>query len=349
MWAALSEIAPALIEAVLLKEDRWFYFHPGVNPVALARGAFRTYVAGERQGGSTITMQLARLLYGLNTKTAAGKIRQAALALWLEVRYAKREILETYLNVAPFGGDIQGVAAASRIYFGKAPDQLTLGEALTLAVIPQRPAIFAGRSVSESQALSARTQLADAWLRGRSAEAAERRQLALPIVARARFAMPQLAPHAADAILANHHDRRGRIDTTLDAMLQRLVEHQIQRYLQQDGDRGIRNAASLLVDTRDMAIRAWVGSADYWNEDIDGQVNGVTAKRSPGSTLKPFVYALALDQGLLHPQTVLRDLPTSFGPFSPENFDGRFFGPITAEAALIRSRNIPAVTVATQL
>src|SRR6185369_7579816 len=117
----------------------------------------------------------------------------------------------------------------------------------------------------------------------------------------------------------------------------------------QYGDKGIRNATVLLVDARDMSVKAWVGSADYWNEAIDGQVNGVLAKRSPGSTLKPFVYALALDQGVLHPQTMLRDLPTAFGPFTPENFDGRFFGPIPAEEALIRSRNVPAVWVSTQL
>src|SRR6185369_12786817 len=117
----------------------------------------------------------------------------------------------------------------------------------------------------------------------------------------------------------------------------------------QYGDKGIRNATVLLVDARDMSVKAWVGSADYWNEAIDGQVNGVLAERSPGSALKPFVYALALDQGVLHPQTMLRDAPTSFGPFSPENFDGRFFGPITAEEALIRSRNVPAVWVASRL
>ena len=143
--------------------------------------------------------------------------------------------------------------------------------------------------------------------------------------------------------------RAGRVDTTLDSELQRLLERQIQRYLGQYGDRGIRNVAALLVDARDVSVKAWVGSADYRNEAIDGQVNGVLAKRSPGSTLKPFVYALALDQGLLHPQTMLKDAPTSFGPFTPENFDGRFFGPISAEEALIRSRNVPAVWVATQL
>ena len=171
----------------------------------------------------------------------------------------------------------------------------------------------------------------------------------LPIVARRQFSMPRLAPHFVDALLADRVSPGGRIDTTIDAGLQRLVERHVERHLNRVGDVGMRNAASLLVDTRDMSVKAWVGSADYWNEAIDGQVNGVLAKRSPGSTLKPFVYALALDQGVLHPQTMLRDAPTSFGPFTPENFDGRFFGPISAEEALIRSRNVPAVWVSTQL
>src|SRR5204862_1166053 len=151
-----------------------------------------------------------------------------------------------------------------------------------------------------------------------------------------------------DALLSDRL-RSSTIDTTLDAGLQRLVERQITRYVEQYGDRGIRNVATLLVDPRDTSVKAWVGSADYWNEAIDGQVNGVLAKRSPGSALKPFIYGLALDQGILHPQTILRDAPTSFGPFTPENFDGRFFGPISAAEALIRSRNVPAVWVATQL
>jgi penicillin-binding protein 1C len=171
----------------------------------------------------------------------------------------------------------------------------------------------------------------------------------LPIVAHPRFSMPHQAPHFVDAVIEADPRRTGGIGTTLDMGMQRIVERQINRYVEQFGDRGIHNVAALLVDTRDMAVRAWVGSADYWNEAIDGQVDGVVAKRSPGSTLKPFVYALAIDQGILHPQTVLRDLPSSFGPFSPENFDGRFFGPISAETALIRSRNVPAVWVNNQL
>jgi len=349
LWTPLRGISPTLIDAFLLKEDRWFYWNAGFNPIALTRAAVRSYRGRARQGGSTLTMQLARILYRLNTRTPAGKLRQIAAAIWLEARYSKHEILEAYLNVVPFGGNIQGVGAASHIYFGKGPDALTLGEGLTLAVIPQRPSSRAGRAVPEADLLRARSRLGHLWLARHGNSPEDRRQLELPIVARPRYAMPQLAPHFVDSLLTMPTARAGRVDTTLDAALQRLLERQIQRYLSQYGDRGIRNVASLLLDTRDMAVKAWVGSADFWNTSIDGQVNGVLAKRSPGSTLKPFVYALALDQGILHPQTMLRDLPTSFGPFAPENFDGRFFGPITAEAALIRSRNVPAVWVATQL
>jgi penicillin-binding protein 1C len=349
LWVPLSDISPTLVEAFLLKEDRWFYWHAGVNPIALVRAGFRTYRSGVRQGGSTVTMQLARMIYRLNTRTPGGKLRQAGVALWLEARYSKRELLEAYLNVVPFGGNIQGVGAASRLYFGKPPDRLTLGESLTLAVIPQRPASRAGRTASDANILTARAQLGHMWLARYGNDAGDRRQLDLPIVARQQFSMPWQAPHLVEAVLAGRARPAARIDTTIDASLQRLVERQIERYLKLYGDRGIRNASSVLVDTRDMSVKAWVGSADYWNKDIHGQVNGVLAKRSPGSTLKPFVYALALDQGVLHPQTMVRDLPSSFGPFAPENFDGRFFGPISAEAALVRSRNIPAVWVTSQL
>ena len=145
LWVPLKDMSPALVDAFLLKEDRWFYWHPGVNPVSLMRAAKRTWLGQGRQGGSTLTMQLARLLYHLNTRTPSGKLGQSAAALWLEARYSKHNILEAYLNLAPFGGNIQGVGAASRIYFGKPPSQINLGEAISLAVIPQRPGARAGR------------------------------------------------------------------------------------------------------------------------------------------------------------------------------------------------------------
>ncbi len=356
-WVPLSQMSPALVDAFLLKEDRWFRWHVGVNPAAIARAALRTYGGADRQGGSTITMQLARLMSRMNTRTPAGKARQIAAAVWLEARHSKTEILEAYLNAVPFGGNIQGVGAASRIYFGKSPDRITLGEALALAVIPQSPVARAGRLADERRVLAARARLGARWLARHGDDAADRRQVDLPIVARPQYAMPWQAPHFVDALLApssmssgdlRDPARRSRIDSTLDAGLQRVLELQTRRYVTEHGEVGIRNAAALLVDTRDMSVKAWVGSADYWRP-AEGQVNGVLAKRSPGSTLKPFVYALALDQGILHPKTMLRDAPTAFGPFTPENFDGRFFGPITAEEALVRSRNVPAVWVASQL
>lgn len=349
LWTPLPEMSPVLVDAFLLKEDRWFYWHPGVNPAALFRAGLRTYRGAARQGGSTISMQLARMLYGLKTRTAAGKLRQIAFALWLEARYSKRDLLEAYLNVAPFGGNVQGVGAASRILFGKPPGRIDLGEAATLAVIPQSPVARTGHGLQQQKLLKARAQLAVLWLARHRADEAERRQLEAPIGARPEFPMPWLAPHFVDALLAARAGRSPRIDTTLDAGLQRLVERQIQRYIDEYGDRGIRNATVLLLDSREMSVKAWAGSAGYWNQAIDGQVDGVLAKRSPGSALKPFIYAMALDQGVLHPRTILRDSPTSFGPFTPENFDGRFFGPIAAEEALIRSRNVPAVWVSTQL
>jgi penicillin-binding protein 1C len=346
LWTPLRDMSPALIDAFRLKEDRWFYWHPGANPAALWRAARSTWSGRGRQGGSTITMQLARLAYRMNTRTPGGKLKQMAAAVWLEARYSKRSILEAYLNLAPFGGNIQGVGAASRIYFGKPPAQIGLGEAVTLAVIPQRPNTRAGRGARQDRLLGARTQLASMWS---GASDSERRQLELPVIPPADAALPLRAPHFTDAILRANPGLTGRIDTTLDAALQRAVERQIDRYLNQFGERGIRNTAALLVDARDMSVKAWVGSADYRNEQIHGQINGVLTKRSPGSTLKPFIYALALDQGVLHPRSILRDAPTSFGPFTPENFDGTFAGPIPAQDALIRSRNIPAVWVAAQL
>ncbi len=349
LWTPLSKTSPALVDAFLLKEDRWFYWHPGVNPAALLRAGFRTYSKESRQGGSTITMQLARKLYGLKTRTARGKLRQIAAALWLEARYSKHDLLEAYLNLVPFGGNVQGAGAASRIFFGKSPERVTLAEAVTLAVIPQSPTARTRPGSSQGQFLQARASLTALWLARHRTTDAERRQLESPLVPRSDFPLPWLAPHFVDALLAARPNPSARLDTTLDLSLQKLIERHVHRYIDQFGDRGIRNTSVLLLDSRDMSVKAWVGSADYWNQSIDGQVDGVLARRSPGSALKPFIYAMALDQGVLHPRTILRDSPSSFGPFTPENFDGRFFGPIPAEEALIRSRNVPAVWVATQL
>ena len=356
-WVPLQDISPQLIEAVELHEDRWYRWHPGFNPWGLLRGAWVTYVRhGHPQGGSTITMQLARLLWRFDTRTPAGKLRQLARAEQLELCYSKRQILEAYLNVAPYGRNVQGVGAASLVYFAKPVGRLTLPEALTLAVIPQDPTrrLQAAHAAVINPALAAaRNELFAQWLHNHPRDAAQKPLFALPLNLRPLSQLPFEAPHAVEQVLATQAISGGshpaRIVTTIDLDLQHSIERQVAQYVQRNGTRGIRNATAILVDTRDMGIKAMVGSADYSDASIQGQVNGTLAKRSPGSTLKPFIYALGFDEGVLHPQTVLRDVPTSFGPYTPENFDGHFLGPVTATQALIRSRNIPAVWVASQL
>lgn len=354
VWIPLDAMAPHVVEAMLLHEDRWFHWHPGFNPASLLRGAWITYVrGGHRQGGSTLTMQLVRLLDRDNTRTPSGKLRQVARAIWLELRHSKREILEAYLNVAPFGRNIEGVEAASLVYFDKSASALSLPEALTLAVIPQDPSRRATRSgPSSARAIDARNQLYARWLATHPRDRSAAALFELPLTLRPPEQLPFAAPHLVERVLAQQRIE-GRqaptITTTLDLDLQRLVQRRIEQAIARNQSRGIRNASALLVDTRDMAVRALVGSADYFDASIAGQVDGTAAKRSPGSTLKPLLYALAIDEGVLHPLTILRDVPTAFGPFSPENFDGRFLGPVSATDALIRSRNIPAVQVASRL
>ena len=359
LWLPLAEISPKLIDGVLLHEDAWFRWHPGVNPVSLVRGAWSTYVAADaRIGGSTLTMQLARLLGRLDTRSPRGKLVQIGHAIWLEARYSKDEILEAYLNLAPYGGNIEGVGAASLIYFDKPADQLTLPEALTLAVLPQaparrgRPAGDADGSIIGPALAAARDRLYQRLRQSGLADSADDALMELPLRLRAPASLPFAAPHFVERVLSERWRRveaQPRLDTTLDLTLQRLAEQRVTSHLARWRSKGLRNAVVMLVDTRDMGVRVLVGSADYFDRDIAGQVNGALAKRSPGSTLKPFIYGLALDQGVLHPATVLRDVRSAFGPFMPENFDGRFLGPVTATEALVRSRNIPAVLVAAQL
>jgi penicillin-binding protein 1C len=341
VFTPLDRISPRLVQATLLHEDRFFEEHPGVNPVAALRAAWH-FCRGERRGGaSTITMQLARLSAHMQTRTLRGKLAQMLRALELERHYSKAQLLEAYLNLAPYGRNIEGVGAASKIYFGKEPAQLTLHEAIALSLIPQSPSRRALRVQGNANAqVAARDHLYDRLTKGDDA-------IDKSFSARAEAKREMLAPHLTTEVLARRTDRE--IQSTLDLDLQRLIERRIANFVTANQARGIHNAAALLVDFRTMEVLAQVGSADFANTSIDGQVDGTRSLRSPGSTLKPFVYALALDQGLIHPLTMLLDAPRSFGAFDPENFDREFVGPIKATDALGRSRNIPAVTLASEL
>ena len=347
LYTPLAEMPPKLVEAVLLHEDQHFYAHPGVNPVALVRAAWRTALGQPRQGASTITMQLARLLDGQRTRTVDGKLRQIAAALWLELRHSKAEILEVYLNAAPYGGNVAGVGTAARLHFGKTPAQLTLAETLALAVLPQAPGARAPRGGESASLRAARLRLYARWQARHPADAQQAALVAAPLRFN-RTPLPFEAPHFTTGLLASQA-AGGALTTTLDLRLQQLLERRLREYLAPRQSQGVRNAAVLVVDVRDMGVKALIGSANYFDASLQGQVDGTRARRSPGSTLKPLLYALAMDQGLIHPLSILKDAPTHFGPYAPENNDGSFAGPLTAHDALIRSRNVPAVGLASRL
>lgn len=342
IWTPLKEISPALIDATLRFEDKYYDKHPGVNPVSLLRATWNLVsVGGTHAGASTITMQLARLRYHLRTRTVAGKLRQIVYALELERHYSKAQILEAYLNLAPYGRNIEGVEAASEIYFSKSAARVTAAEAVALSVIPQSPTRRALIAGGENERV---TNAQQRWyLRSTTPETP-----ALTFRAEARARRHLTAPHFVQQVLESGTGATERI-TTLDLPLQQMLEKRVTDYVAQNHDRGIQNAAALLIDFKTMDVLAQIGSSDFSNAEIQGQVDGTRRPRSPGSTLKPLLYALALDQGQIHPLTLLKDAPHTFGDYNPENFDREFLGPIRASDALARSRNVPAVTLASEL
>ena len=344
IWTPLQKISPDLINATLSYEDKYYARHPGVNPIALARCAIELIrFHRATAGGSTITMQVARLRFHLHTRNVSGKLEQILRALELERHYSKNEILEAYLNLAPYGRNIEGIDAASLIYFDKPATQLSGPESVALSIIPQSPSrrsLFVerdNRSVNLAQSN---------WYDRARVDPAEFSPREFR--ARAQTDKKFLAPHFVQQVLESSHER-DEIVTTLDLEKQQAIERRIADYIAIGRNRGIENAAAFLVDAKTMEVLAQVGSADFDKIDINGQVDGTRSPRSPGSTLKPFVYALALEQGLIHPLSILADSPRSFGEYNPENFDREFLGPIRACDALARSRNVPAVELTSHL
>lgn len=347
LFTPLSKISPTLIETTLLQEDQYFWQHFGLNPLAVLKAGWQTYVVHKRRvGASTITMQVAHLRYKLNTKSLSGKFIQIIRALKLEMHYSKKEILEAYLNLAPYGHNIEGVGAASLIYFNKSAQQFALPEALALSVIPQNPS---KRTPAQDNLKSIRNKLFARWLRFHPADLNQQAMMDLPLEMRHLHNLPFIAPHIVNHLLNTPSFKPQDVITTLDTGLQATLMRVTQHYILRQKSLGIHNAAVLLVDARDRSIKAAVGSVDFFSRDIQGQINGTEIKRSPGSTLKPLIYGLALDQGLIHPNSILKDVPHRFGVYNPENFDYDFIGPIKARNALILSRNIPAIELASQL
>jgi penicillin-binding protein 1C len=335
----LNDVSPLYIDALLGYEDRYFYYHAGVNPVALVR-ATRQGISNRRivSGGSTITMQVARIL-DPHPRTIMGKARQIFRAFQLEWYLSKDEILELYLTYAPFGGTIEGVEAASWAYLGKSSKQLSHSEAALLAVLPQTPSRLRPDRNPEA-ARKARDKvlkrLAEQhiWTEEPIAEAKQEavvtRRLHIPVSA------ALLAQRLKDA-----NPKQIKIQSTIDAGLQSILEERLSNYFSQLPEKS--SAALLVVDNQTLEARAYVGSLKFGEDKRLGHVDMVHAIRSPGSTLKPFLYGLAIDDGLIHSESLMVDAPQDFGDYRPANFDPVYHGPISAREALQLSLNVPAV------
>ncbi|WP_407729532.1 peptidoglycan glycosyltransferase PbpC [Pseudomonas helleri] len=333
-----DEVSPYYLEALLTYEDRWFYQHPGVNPLALGRAAWQNLSGGRvLSGGSTLSMQVARLL-DPHERTLPGKLRQLWRTAQLEWHLSKSEILNLYLNRAPFGGTLQGVAAASWAYLGKSPQQLTRSEAALLAVLPQAPSrLRPDRHPERAQVARDKVlrRLAEyqVWPQGAVDEALEEPLLLAPRLE------PSLAPLLARRLNRPHSPPL--IRTTLDANLQRRLEDLLLGWRARLPEH--TSAAILVVETDNMAVRAYLGSVDINDARRFGHVDMISALRSPGSTLKPFLYGMAMDAGLIHSESLLQDVPRRYGDYRPGNFSMGFSGPVSASSALALSLNLPAV------
>src|SRR5690606_14592138 len=341
--ATPATVSPLYVQALLDYEDRWFHRHPGVNPFALLRAAAQWGSGGRIvSGGSTLSMQGARIVdldRGLSIRTLHGKLVQMLRALQLEAHLDKEQILSLYLERAPFGGTIEGVEAASWAYLGKPSSRLSHAEAALLAVLPQapsrlRPDRHPGAAQQARDKVLERLARLGTWAR----EDVEDARMET-VVARS------LRPPMSAALLAQRlrvaHPRQARIVSTLDADLQRTLEERVGAYFSGLPER--TSAALLVVDNTSMEARAYVGSLDMLDRTRLGHVDMVRAWRSPGSTLKPFLYGMALDDGLIHSESLLVDAPQSFGGYRPGNFDAAFNGPVGAASALRLSLNVPAV------
>ena len=336
-----ARVSPLYRQALLAYEDRWFYRHPGVNPYALVRGAVQGALHGHVvSGGSTLTMQVARIIEPI-PHTFGGKLRQILRALQLEAHLSKTQILDLYLNHAPFGGTIQGVEAASWAYLGKSAGRLSRAEAALLAVLPQAPSRL--RPDRHPDAARAARDKVLHRLRDEGIWTAEQvREAAIePVVARSLRA-PMAAALLAERLHRQQPHAR-RIVTTIDANLQRAAEDHVASYLARLPPRS--SVALLAVENATLEARVYIGTGEFADPERAGHVDMVRAPRSPGSTLKPFLYGLALDDGLVTSESLLIDAPQDFGGYHPGNFDEAFSGPVSVSEALQRSLNVPAVDV----
>ncbi len=341
MFTKLDEITPRLQKTIIYKEDRWFYWHFGFNPVAIGRALINNTIKHHRtSGASTITMQVARLLEP-KQRTYGSKLIELFRAVQLEWHFSKKEILQLYLNLVPYGSNIEGIKSASYLYFGKNPSQLSLAEVTALSIIPNRPTSLAlGKNNDYIQHERNR------WLKRFQKDhlfpdEVIRDALDEPLLA-FRHEAPKYAPHFC-LRLKMKYPTQPIIATHLHYNMQLDVEDMVKNYAQTLAFKDIHNISVIVLDNRNHEVVAYVGSPDFNNNTIAGQVDGVKSVRSPGSTLKPLIYGLAFDKGICTPKTILTDVPVNFAGYAPENYDENYRGKVTVADALAQSLNIPAV------
>jgi penicillin-binding protein 1C len=340
--ATVRDIDPRYVEMLIAYEDIRFRTHHGVDPLAVGRAAYQLLSNGRIvSGASTITMQVARLLEPRTDRTFGAKLRQAVRAIQLERALSKDEILSLYFALAPYGGNLEGVRAASLAYFGKEPRRLSLAEAAMLVAIPQSPELRRPDRAPDV-ADRARDRVLDRVGLAGSFPLDEIAQAKTESAPGARRAMPTLAPHAADQAIAAS-DGRKVIGLTIDATMQKPLEDLARERASALGpDIAV---AIMAIDHASGEVLARVAGGDYFDERRAGQVDMTQAVRSPGSTLKPFIYGLGFEDGLIHPETLIEDRPVRYGSYAPENFDLTFQGTVSVRKALQMSLNVPAVAV----
>ncbi|WP_371815119.1 penicillin-binding protein 1C [Bradyrhizobium sp. CCBAU 51753] len=339
---AKTSVDPTYLKFLFAYEDKRFYEHHGVDPLALSRAAFQLGTRGHIvSGGSTITMQLARLMEPRQQRSLYAKLRQMVRAVELEQQLSKEEILDLYLALAPFGGNLEGVRAASIAYFGKEPKRLSLAEAALLVALPQSPERRRLDRHPEAAQI-ARNRVLDRMVEDGVVSKDDAVQAKATAVPKMRKQIPILAPHSADQAIATMKDTPV-IKLTLDATLQKTLEALAHdRAVVQGPDISV---AIIAVDNESGDVLARVGSPDYFDERRAGQVDMTRAVRSPGSTLKPFIYGLAFEDGFVHPDSLIEDRPIRFGTYAPENFDMTFQGTVPVRKALQLSLNVPAIAL----
>jgi len=339
---AKANVDPGYLKLLFAYEDKRFYSHHGIDPLALSRAALQLGSRGRIvSGGSTITMQLARLMEPRRERSVHAKLRQMVRAVEIERQLTKDQILNLYLALAPYGGNLEGIRAASIAYFGKEPKRLSLAEAALLVALPQSPE---NRRLDRhpEEARAARDRVLDRMVEDgqiSNEDAAAAKAVAVP---RMRKAIPILAPHSADRAVAGFKDIPV-ISLTLDGSLQKALEALAR-------DRAIAlgpkiSVGILAVDNESGDVLARVGSPDYFDEQRAGQVDMTRAVRSPGSTLKPFIYGLAFEDGFVHPESLIDDRPIRFGDYAPQDFDMTFQGTVPVRKALQLSLNVPAIAL----